>query len=401
MKGGKFLRTFLIIVLVFFFVYQIIVALNNPFTTVSASYYETFKGIDANATLIRDETVIESDATGVKSFTIENGERVAKNGVLANVFMSESVSNIYSQINDLNDQIESLENLALYHDSTTDINIVTDNINSKIIELSENCKNGKFSNADNLSAELFALLSSKQSVLGIGSDAQGYIASLKAKVDSLSANAPSPEQVIYSPISGYFINEVDGYENSYKVENILDLTPTEFKNSKQASSSNSTICKIVSDHTWYFATEISPDDALKLKENSSYKVLTNQNSEKEISTKLVALNSDEKSDTVLAIFSFKDTDKELALVRNIPITIVLEQYNGIKLPNRSIRMVDNKLGVYVVYAGIIKFKPVNVLYSTDTFTVCEIDKTGESNSLRLYDEVIDKGKNLYDGKTIN
>lgn len=401
MKGGKFLKTFLSIVLIVFFVYQIIVAFNNPFTTISASYYETFKGIDANAVIIRDETVLYDNSTGVKSFTVENGERVAKNGVLANVFYNEEVANVYSQIKELNNKIDLLENLSLYHDNTTDINIVTDNINSKIIELSESAKTGKFSNLDGLSAELFALLSSKQSVLGFGSDAQTYITSLKAQVDALSANAPAAEKMIYAPISGYFINEVDGYENSYDISNIKNLTPTAFKSAAQNEELLNGMCKIVSDHTWYFATTISHDDALKLKENSNYNILISQSNEKEIATKLIALNHDEQSEDVIAIFSFKDTDGELALVRNLSITIVLERYNGIKLPNRAIRMVDEKLGVYVVYAGIIKFKPVNVLYSTDTFTVCEIDKTGESNSLRLYDEVIDKGKNLYDGKTIN
>ena len=401
MKGGKFLRNFVIVVLIIFFIYQFVVSLSNPFTTISASYYETFKGIDANALLIRDETVVESNAVGVKSFTINSGERVSKNGVLANVFASENVSNIYSQINNLNDQIKSLENLSLYHDSSTDIHIVTDNINSKIIELNEECKNGKINSSDKLSAELFALLSSKSNIIGLGNDSKTYITNLKTQLESLKASAPKPQNIIYAPISGYFIDEIDGYEKAFDIKNILKLTPSQFKSIKPTKNSENSLCKIVSDHTWYFATEISSDDALKLKEGSNYVVLTDQNAEKEISTKLVALNSDDKSNNVLAVFSFKDSDKELASVRNISITIVLERYKGIKLPNRAIRMIDEKLGVYVVYAGIIKFKPITPLYSTDTFTICEIDKIGETNSLRLYDEVIDKGKNLYDGKTIN
>lgn len=401
MKGGKFLRNFIIVVLIVFFIYQFVASLNNPFTTVSASYYETFKGINGNALLIREETIVKSSVEGVKSFTINNGERVSKNGVLANVFANEGTSNVYSQINNLNDQIKSLENLSLYHDSSTDINIVTENINSKIIEINEACKNGKINSSDKLTAELFALLSSKSNIIGQGSDAKTYISSLKTQLESLKATAPKPQKIIYAPSSGYFIDEVDGYEKAFDIKNILKLTPSEFKNIKPVNNEENSLCKIVSDHTWYFATEISADDALKLKEGSNYIVITDQNAEKEISTTLVALNSDEKSNNVLAVFSFKDTDKDLATVRNLSITIVLERYKGIKLPNRAIRMIDDQLGVYVVYAGIIKFKPVSPLYSTDTFTICAIDKEGKTNSLRLYDEVIDKGKNLYDGKTIN
>lgn len=401
MKGGKFLKNFVIVILLIFFIYQIIAAFDNPFTTVSASYYETFKGIDTEAFLVKDETIIKSNIGGVKSFSVKNGERVSKNGVIANVYDNEEISNTYSQIKDLNEQIDSLEELSLYHDGTTDVNVITQNIDSKIIEFSEANKQGKFDLSENLNAELFALLSSKQSLLGLGSDVDGYISSLKSKVKALKASVPSSTSRIKSSVSGYFVSDIDGYETVLNTKNILDLTPNKFKNLKAKKVSSNSVCKIVSDYKWYFAAEVTADEALKLKENNYYVVLTNQSQDKDISAQLIKLNSNKNSNKVIAIFSFSNTDGELASIRTMPITIVLERYKGISVPNRSVRMVDEKLGVYIIQAGIIKFKEIKVLYTTDTYTVCEIDKTGNSNALRLYDEVIDKGKNLYDGKAIN
>ena len=49
-----------------------------------------------------------------------------------------------------------------------------------------------------------------------------------------------------------------------------------------------------------------------------------------------------------------------------------------------------------------KLKPndkIEVLYSTDNYCICKTEQTGLR--LRLYDEVILKGKNLYDGKVIS
>ena len=40
-----------------------------------------------------------------------------------------------------------------------------------------------------------------------------------------------------------------------------------------------------------------------------------------------------------------------------------------------------------------------VIYSTDSYNICKAETTGVR--LKLYDEVIIKGKNLYDGKIIS
>ena len=45
------------------------------------------------------------------------------------------------------------------------------------------------------------------------------------------------------------------------------------------------------------------------------------------------------------------------------------------------------------------FKPINILYSDESFTVCKYEPD-TSGTLRIYDEVITKGSNLYDGKVV-
>ena len=401
MKGGKFLKSFITIVLAVFLIYQLFAALYNPFTTISATYYETFKGIDTEAYIVRDETIISSEVEGVKSFTLKNGEKVSKNGDIAYIYPNEEISNVYSKIKDLQEELESLENIALFNDSGADVNTISKNIESKIIELNLASQNGKYENAEVLSTELFALISSKQSFLGNGSNVEVYINQLKAQISSLQASLPKNNNAIKAPKSGYFINEVDGFENILTSQSVLELTPAEFENLKPNEVKDNMVCKIVSDYTWYLAMQISVDEALKLKENNTYSLILDNNSGKEIKATLEKLNSSDNSKKTVAIFSFNNSNSTTATLRKVPVTIILESYKGIKLPNRSIRMVDDNLGVYVVQAGVIKFKKINVLYTSDSFTVCEIEKNGDANVLRLYDEVIDKGKNLYDGKTIN
>ena len=50
-------------------------------------------------------------------------------------------------------------------------------------------------------------------------------------------------------------------------------------------------------------------------------------------------------------------------------------------------------------ASQVKFVPVNVLWSGENYSVVE-QQASTSKVLRIYDEIVVKGKNLYDGKII-
>ena len=91
---------------------------------------------------------------------------------------------------------------------------------------------------------------------------------------------------------------------------------------------------------------------------------------------------------------------QFATVRSAPITIVTEEYEGIRISNKSVHYSDGVPGVYVVQGSIVKFKPIEIVHRTETFTLCKKSEDGNNKSIVLYDVVIEKGKNLYDGKFI-
>ncbi len=407
MKGGKLVKFLVGLFLAFFVIYQIFAALYHPFTTISAQYYETNDGITADAYIVRNEAVIDGEKYGnitnnaLKSYAVENGERIAKNGVIADVYSSEDSSDVYAKIADLQNRMRSLQNISNYCDANTDVAIITEKISSKLIEYNDAFKNGKYVNSDEHQSDLFAVLSSKQNIIGGTGSIDEMLASVKTEMETLKASASKPLASITAPLSGYFVSDVDGYENVLTIENVTKLKPEDIENIKPQTPKSTALCKIVSDYTWYFAVLVDGDDALKLKEGNNYTVLTDEDSSNKLTCNLEALNSSEKSDKTVAIFSCNITDGAFATLRTVSITVVLDSCKGIKLPNRSIRIVYDNIGVYVVSAGIIKFKKVEIVKTFDNYTVCKLDETGSANSLRLYDEVVDKGKNLYDGKTVN
>ena len=88
------------------------------------------------------------------------------------------------------------------------------------------------------------------------------------------------------------------------------------------------------------------------------------------------------------------------------MTVVMKNYSGFRVSSKALRVVKTNTpegekavtGVYVVNGVTAKFVPVNIIYSYDGYALCE--KVSADGNLRLYDEVIVKGKNIYDGKII-
>ena len=86
-------------------------------------------------------------------------------------------------------------------------------------------------------------------------------------------------------------------------------------------------------------------------------------------------------------------------IRIEDVQIITGEYSGYKISNSAIRTVDGVKGVYVVRGNLLGFRKINVLYSTDTFTIVN-NPEGESDYIKLYDKVVTEGVELYDNKLV-
>ena len=90
----------------------------------------------------------------------------------------------------------------------------------------------------------------------------------------------------------------------------------------------------------------------------------------------------------------------LACMRTGAMTVINKEYTGLKVSKKALRVVKGKTGVYVLSGINIRFLPVEVIYTHEEYVICKQIKENADNILRLYDQVVVKGKNLYDGKVI-
>ena len=81
--------------------------------------------------------------------------------------------------------------------------------------------------------------------------------------------------------------------------------------------------------------------------------------------------------------------------------IDFESFKGVRVSTKALNIVNGEKGVYVKYGNLARFRKITVLYQDDEYIlVPEGGKVGTDNEVRLFDEVIVEGTDLYDGKIL-
>ncbi|MDD6478221.1 MAG: HlyD family efflux transporter periplasmic adaptor subunit [Oscillospiraceae bacterium] len=400
MRGSKFLRIALVLLAVFFVFHQMYSSLFKPITTQSAEYFEYSDGLEITGYIIRNEETVSTAARGVLHFVAEDGARVAKNGLIAQIYDNDNASILVSQINNIKSQISDIEELQAYNDQKApDLDLINNRVKLSLNDLINGTSHGNFNDVQNLEKEFLLSINRRQMITGEQTDFSEQLNALKSKLNELNSSLSNPTGSINSKNSGYFISTVDGYENLLTADNLNKITPEYIKNLNPEVISGDSIGKIVSDYEWYIAARMPINDSLKFKVDDTATISTTLKSSPELTVTVSQINLSEAKDYAVVIFSCNQMNSELAAMRFDRMTVVNHTYKGLKLSKKSLRVVDSKTGVYVLSGITLHFVPVNVIFSDDDFIICEQQKSTET-VLRLYDEVVVKGRNLYDGKVV-
>lgn len=400
MRGTTVLKGFVILLAAVFAVHQFISSVYSPVKTETAVYYSASDGLNITGLIIRSETLVTSSEGGVMHFVLEDGSRVAKDGVIANIYDSESASITLSKIDSVNTKIEDIEEMLSYNDlEAADLDMINAKATQSLNNLIVSGASGNFGNMSELSDELLSALNRRQVAMGETTDFSAQLEQLKAEKNELSASLPSAKGKVKAAMSGYFVSKADGYETVLTCGNPESITPEFMSSVSAAELPDGVIGKIVSDYEWYIAAEISINESLKYKEGDSLTIYTSVKSYPKLPVTVKKINISESSSSAVVVFSCNEMNSELATMRSGPMTVVTKEYDGLRVPSAALRVVDSKRGVYVLTGMQVKFVEVNVLYKDDSYMICE-KQTSDESVLRLYDEVIVKGKNLYDGKIV-
>ncbi len=401
MKTNTVIRAMLLAIVLVFVGHQFYSSVYKPVKTETAVYYDMIDGLNITATIVRNEYLVTCDTDGVYHYIIDDGARVAKGGIIANIYDSENASLTMTELNYVTDRINDINDLTNYNNQqATDIDLLKNRVNTSLSSLISGCSSGNYSAATSDSDALLSALNRRQFITGENIDFSANLAELNDRLSKLQASLPTAKGKVYAKESGYFSPTTDGLESVLKTDNLESITVDFMKNLAPQPISDNVVGKIVSDYEWYIAAKVTLNESMQYKIGDKLTVKTSLKSTPMLDVTVSKINISKDSDSAVIVLSCNQMSKELASMRTGAMTIVNKTYSGLRVSKSALRVADSKtVGVYVLSGITLDFVPINILYSNDEFMICEQQQTNDK-ALRLYDNVIVKGKNLYDGKVV-
>ncbi len=378
--------------------------------------------INSTGFIIRDESIIENKTDGILSYSCSSGDTVNVDGEIARVYSNETDAVAQSLADKLEAQKKSLEYIQKNTISgTMSLDIINNNIKSKLITFLDDANKYDIDNVKSDSENLLSSINQRLLYTGNLSDFNGEIANLNSQIESLRASSGKSKDSIKTPVAGYFNEFCDGYENAIKYSEIDNLTIDKLRSVEKSDVPDNAAGKIVGNVKWYIACEVTGDEASNLTIwDSAVTVLLTEASTEAIPAEIYKITQNPDGNA-LVILQCDYMNEGILQARQEPIEIGLGTYTGLRVSKKAIHddyvtkvtydENDNShkeqkkvQGVYVLYGSEVQFKQIAIIYADKDYVICDQDpKEGilfNGETISLYDKVIIKGDDLYDGKVI-
>ncbi len=391
------------ILLIAYIVYQAYMMAYNPVETELAYEYTIEDTMEAEVFVARSESYINNSKKGTIISAVEDGSRVAKNQPVAYVFSDTAAADTFTELRDLEKQIERYKVLANQSDNyifdVADLDVYIDQEAIKLVDL---VNERHLTLLDETINDFRNQVVTKQISTGSKLDFESRLASLQVKYDTLSKKSTKHTDVV-SKNSGYYIGYTDGYENVIDCKEISKISIDDIRQAFKAEPKtvpNGVIGKVVTDFTWYFLTVLESDKVASLSVGSTVTVVLPFSSINTVGAKVYAINENKETGEVALVLSCNIMNPAAVALRHENAQIVKASYTGIKVPSSAIRVnKDGEKGVYVLSGNLALFKKINIVYTEDDYILSKAED-GADGYVSLYDNIITGGKDLYDGKVI-
>lgn len=400
-------RIIWIVIGVFFLIMvvsQIMIIFGTGFRTEVATLYQATESIGFKGVFVRDEKLVTYDVNGIIRYTHKDGSKVGKGAVIAQIYKSRNDIALQQQIDDLVAQRDVLADVqSLVGADTSQLDSFSTQITEKHSKLLGYIYDGDYESASSLKSDILNLQSKREIVKGTETSYAEKIARIDGEIASLRAEVTSVPYDIFITETGYFVSTVDGYEDKLNTSNVLELTAEEVDKITSSEITQSerkgVIGKLVGDYKWYMVGVLDTVRLGTVFEGASVSMRVGS-SGRPVRADIVSLKKlgDGRS---LAVFRFDMFLDEHIASRVEQVRLLLDDYNGIMIPNGALRVSDEdgSVGVYVQDGIIARFKKVRQILSQEDYTLVA-DTSGQDGFLALYDNIIVEGRDLHEGKII-
>lgn len=365
-------------------------AMDNPYRTVPVTSCANREIVELNGIVAREETVLYSvyDAVHIK---LDEGQRVSARGTVAEAFSSQEALLRAVRLEELQQEAGEL-NALLIAASAENTQQTDADIQSDIRSLRRSVSKRELADAASLcltlQTEVFAAFSSPNDILTRLKACNGEIAQLQSQA---AANAtPIP-----APVSGLFSRSVDGWETLTK-EDLEQIEPAALRSllKEKREAPASALGKLVSGTRWYYAALMDAEQAERLRSRRTASVVFGRYYGETLTMKVEWISP--ASDGVRTVLlSCGEALAETLTTRRQEAELLLSEENGLRIPRRGLHVDEDGSACVYVQTGLrVEKKPVTIVEDFDDYYMVT------SDALRVGDEIIVSGKNLFSGKVV-
>lgn len=420
-KRVTFLAVLVCVVAAAIFVFSLInsnVSTSDVVDTEIAKRYTYNENITTSSNVVRNETLLTYDGSKVLFYTVSDGDIVSAGSEVALVFANETDALNYNRINEINKEIEILESLNTSYDNVnTDVSAIDKQIEMNLKNMISAVNSNSSHQIEDSSNNLIYSINQRQVITGETSGFAEQIASLKSEAAECARQGGTYIDAIKTTTGGYFVASADGYEGLVDYHKVTNLTVDSYNdNLKPNKVGDNVIGKIVSGLNWYVVCKFNADEALTLSHSNVYPVISFPNTTcTNIPAELAALNQESKQSDAVAVFRCNYMNSPISHLRNETVQITVNSYTGLRISKSAIHdgnvevadgsgEIQRVQGVYVRHGSQLEFKEVSIMYAGPDFVI--IDETPDEGilvsgeTLKLNDEVVIKGEDLFEGKNV-
>lgn len=388
--------------IILYFVYQIVQMNSNPYKTELAIEREIQNSVKTTAFVVRDEEYITAENTvGTVVSIAEDGKRVGNGEDVAVVFKNSDSASAYVRINELQKEIEYYEQLKNRVGVGTNApSSYNDLIDDACIDFISSSREEIGSEFEDSLTDLRDAITARQLAVGEEIVVEAKLSKLQAELVSLQ-NLAEGYSTVKAPSSGYYIGSVDGYENAIPYKDCQEVTCAQISSllsAKKQETSQNVMGKLVDSFDWYFLCNVPYNDSGEIEVGGTVSVNVPNTAVGTIKCTVV-YKSDKDGEQVAVVLKCNVMNRDVANLRIADIEIITDEFTGFRINNDAIREVEGEKGVYVMRGNIIQFKKINIVYSTEDYSI--IEKVDDSAYVRQYDTIITQGVDLYDGKVVS
>ncbi len=363
--------------------------------------------------IFREQTVINAPTDGYLFCEAQEDERVSRGETVMYIYKNQINVAATNELKEVEKQIADLsENMRTAEVFSSDTAKIEQTISQSLRAVPMLGAEDNIGAVESISDTVNELINKRRIIMGekTQDDNAKKLEELKGQKARLEQEYNIERTIIHAPATGAFTSRIDGLEEMLTpnaLENInaayikeLDKLSAQAKTSEKVQAGEP-IGKIVNNFTWNIALQVPKRSAESLKVGDKVKVRFPDMGVETISAKITRITPEEGGKVIVVVNSNKYLETIYSTSR-AEVEIVRDFYDGLRIPAKSIRMLDGTMGVYVIRSNKARFIPVEMLYSGKDWVVVRelMESDSHPKVLKLYDELIISGKDIYEGKVV-